>query len=205
MKYVIIVNNSTTFIISFSIFSTAIPNFSYILFFSFVFTFFLNLLLLLHFLALQKFVLMLNILFHNSHFCFSYFFTVVFSIILLYNLPNFKWKVVIILDFNEILNATIAGLICSIIVAISTILFKFSKKSYAKDSTLFWYDIFFYFDIFATVCNAINFRLDKCSFSHFSLGDSSNLIFFITLGICLICTLIQYNNIKKYIKQTNQA
>ena len=107
------------------------------------------------------------------------------------------------MNFNEILNATIAGLICSIIVAISTILFRFFKKSYTQDSTLFWYNIFFYFDIFAIVYNAINFRLDKCSLFPFSPGDSTNLIFFIALGICLICTLIQYNNIKKYIKQTN--
>lgn len=107
------------------------------------------------------------------------------------------------MDFNEILNATISGLICSIIVAISTILFNFFKKSYAKDSTLFWYNLSFYFDIFTVVANAINFRLDKCSLFPFSLGDSTNLIFFITLGICLICTLIQYSNIKKYIKQTN--
>lgn len=108
------------------------------------------------------------------------------------------------MDFNEILNATIAGLICSIIVAISTILFKFSKKSYAKDSTLFWYDIFFYFDIFATVCNAINFRLDKCSFSHFSLGDSSNLIFLSLLVYVLYALLsnitILRNILSKQIK-----
>ena len=96
-------------------------------------------------------------------------------------------------DFNEILNATISGLICSIIVAISTILFNFFKKSYTQDSTLFWYNISFYFDIFAIVCNAINFRLDKCSLFPFSLGDSTNLIFFIALVICLIGTFIQYS------------
>ena len=79
----------------------------------------------------------------------------------------------------------------------------FFKKSYTQDSTLFWYNISFYFDIFAIVCNAINFRLDKCSLFPFSLGDSTNLIFFIALVICLIGTFIQYSNIKKYIKQTN--
>lgn len=107
------------------------------------------------------------------------------------------------MNFDEILNATIAGLICSFIVATSTVLLKILKKSYNKDSIMFWYNISFYFDIFATIYNAIHFKLDTFSLFPLSFGNNENLIFFIVLVVCFICTLIQYSNIKKYIKQTN--
>lgn len=110
----------------------------------------------------------------------------------------------IILNLNEILNSTISGLLCSIIVAMSTILFRVLKKSYLKDSRLFWYNIFFYFDVLALVYNAIMFRLDKCSLSTFSFGDTPNLFSFIAVIICLICVFVQYSYINRYIKQTNQ-
>ena len=106
------------------------------------------------------------------------------------------------MNFNEILNTTIASLTCSIIVAISTILFKYLKKSYTRDSFLFWNNVFFYFDIFAIVFNAINFNTNIFSLFPLSFGSKSNLIYFVTLVICIFCTFVQYNNTKKYINHT---
>jgi len=108
------------------------------------------------------------------------------------------------MDFNTIINNTIAGLLVALITVISTFLFKFLKKNYSKDKILFLYNLSFYFDIFAIVYVATHFRIDKCSWYPLSFGDIANLIFFIILMLNISCTLIQYNNIKKYIKNTNQ-
>lgn len=107
------------------------------------------------------------------------------------------------MNFNEILNSTISGLLCTITVALSSALLKFLKKCHNKDKIMFWFNFSFYYDIFAIVFSAIVFRIDKCSLYPFSFGDTKNLFFFIALIINVIFTIIQYNNIKKYIKTTN--
>lgn len=109
-----------------------------------------------------------------------------------------------ILDFNEILNSTISGLICAITIALGTYLFKVVKEAHNKDKILFWLNTCFYFNIFAIVYSATRFRIDLCSFSPLSFGDVHNLTLFITLISNIVCTIIQYNNVKKYINTTNQ-
>lgn len=108
------------------------------------------------------------------------------------------------MDINAILNDTIAGLLVALITIVSSFIFKFLKRKYYENKIMLLYNISFYFDIFAIVYVAINFRLDKCSLSPFSFGDIQNLIFFIILVCNVIFTFIQYNNIKKYINRNNQ-
>lgn len=96
------------------------------------------------------------------------------------------------LNFNEILNSVISGIICSFIVAISTIIYNLIKQYQSKNKTLFFKNLFFYFDIFSITFCAINFRLDKISFSPFSFGDNDNLLFFCCLIICIIFSIVNY-------------
>lgn len=108
------------------------------------------------------------------------------------------------MNINEILNSTIAGLLCAIIIALFGYVVKLIKNSHNKNRTLFWYDFSFYFDIFGIVHCAINFRLDKCSLYPFSFGDGENLTLFIILFCDIIFTILQYKNIQNYIKNNNQ-
>lgn len=104
------------------------------------------------------------------------------------------------INFNDILNSVLSGLICSGVVAISTIIYKLTKKSYNKNKIIFWENFIFYFEILSITFCALFFRIDKISFSPFSFGDSENFFLFICLILNIIFTIINYKMDKKSIK-----
>ncbi len=108
------------------------------------------------------------------------------------------------MNINEILNSTIAGLLCAIIIALFGYVVKLIKKSYDKNKTMFWYNVSFYFDILAIVYCAICFRIDKCSLSPLSFGDTENSIFFFIMILDIFFTIVEYKNIQQYLKHHNQ-
>lgn len=108
------------------------------------------------------------------------------------------------MNINEILNSTIAGLLCAIIIALFGYVAKLIKKSHDKNKTMFWYNVSFYFDIFAIVHCAVFFRIDKCSLSPLSLGDPKNSFFFFVMIFNIFFTIVEYKNIQQYLKNHNQ-
>jgi len=60
---------------------------------------------------------------------------------------------VIILNFNEILNNVIAGIICSASISFFAFTFSFLKKNYNKNKSLFVLRFQFYLGLFGTLCS----------------------------------------------------
>ena len=105
------------------------------------------------------------------------------------------------MSFSEILNATIATLISSLVIVIVTAIFRKIRKSYQKNPSLFFYNFSFYFNIIAITSNALCFDLDEISLNPFSCSIS-NLISLSGLIVCIVCTVYQYKLTKDYIKDT---
>ena len=107
------------------------------------------------------------------------------------------------MDFNEILNSTIAGLICSGTVALLTFTYKILNAKYKEDSTLFLINLNFYLGLVFLVISCLEFNLETIFTNFLSVPNLFNLIFFICIIINLANILIAYKNIKKYIKYSS--
>ncbi len=102
------------------------------------------------------------------------------------------------MNLVEIVNSVISGLTCTVIIALSTFLFKIIKKSHNKNKELFWNRIFFYVSLFGIVNCAIFFRIDECTLHPFSFGNSYNSFNFICLVINIISVIFHYHDSKNY-------
>ena len=107
------------------------------------------------------------------------------------------------MDFNEILNSVIAGLICSGTIALLTFSYKTLNSKYKEDSILFLINLNFYLGLVLLVFSCLEFNLVILFTDFFSISNLFNLIFFICIIINLTNILIAYKNVKKYIKYSS--
>lgn len=67
----------------------------------------------------------------------------------------------ILLNFNEILNAVVAGLICSTIIAIFSFILNFLKIKYKENSSLFFIYFNFYIGLFGAILGPLCISYDS--------------------------------------------
>lgn len=110
------------------------------------------------------------------------------------------------MNFFEILNNVIAGLICSGTVAVCTFTYKILRNKYEKDSTMFLINLNFYLGLTLLISSCLEFNIKILFTDFFSTSNIFNLFFFVCIVSNLINILVAYKNIKKYIEyRTKQS
>lgn len=56
------------------------------------------------------------------------------------------------MDFNEILNSTVASILCTVVVSSSVFIFKILKRQYTKNKKLFISKLSFYTSLIGSYC-----------------------------------------------------
>ena len=103
------------------------------------------------------------------------------------------------MNFLEILNTVVSGILTSLGVALLAFLWKLIKNNYNKDSCMFWLNFSFYFSICALVISStfLNFKdltLYTPSFHYFS-----NFSYLIDTIVNIFNLIVSYRNTKKYV------
>ena len=102
------------------------------------------------------------------------------------------------MNYNDILNNIIAGIMVAFISTISTIVFNFLKSSYKKSNKiLVVYDINIYYNLFLLVFNSI--MIDKNSF--FSMPY--NYLFFFNIILNIFNIVFSHHQTNIYVKDSS--
>lgn len=102
------------------------------------------------------------------------------------------------MDFNEILNSVIAGLIITLITTVSAILFKILKSKYIKsDKFLFLLNSNIYINLLLIIFSGI--MIDKNSL----FTNLSNIIFLFDILLSVYNVVFSHKNSCDYIKYSS--
>ena len=104
------------------------------------------------------------------------------------------------MNFNEILNSVIAGLMCSITVAGASFSYKFVRKKYEEDNLLFGLNFSFYLGIFSLIFSCIGFDFKVPLNNLHSIDSWLNLSFLVCIFINLRTIFVSYKNVKDFIR-----
>lgn len=104
------------------------------------------------------------------------------------------------MNFNNIVDNVIAGLIVSATVASVTACYKFLRKKYKENNFMIFFDCSFYIGLFSLMLSCFQFNFNVLFSDFFSLENARNLF----LSICIIVNLrtifISYKTAKDCIK-----
>lgn len=103
------------------------------------------------------------------------------------------------LNFNEIFDSVIAGLICSATIGSISFAYKFVRKKYEEDDFTFFLNLSFYINLFSLILSCLQFDINVLFANFFSFDNVFNFFFLICIIINLRGILTIYKNTKNYI------